>query len=487
MSHAQSPASQTELLSGEGVGDARGRAAHLLSRVIFFSLLTLTALTAIPYGTVEAWSVAIFECVIFVLAILWIIEGLISGGSWMVPAHRLLLPLLALILFCFAQTLPLELAGRQVAGIQVRQPISADPFQTRLVALKLLALLFAGAMLLRYTWNRRRLHALIYMLIAVGVASALFGIIRQTTQRESGGFILPHLQAWVGYGQFINKNHFAYLMEMVLGLALGIVVGRGVRRDQMMIYLALALPVWTALVLVNSRGGLFSMLAQILFLGAIFSFLQPRQEDKKRGAHEPSRLERIARSIVFRAILLASLLIVVFIGALWIGGEQLVSRLESMPDDAGIVAGSEGASRLEIWQATWRLIKDHPIAGVGLGGYWTAIPQYHQASGRLTPQEAHNDYLELMASGGLIGVALLVWFLILFLKSVHLRLRAADRFERAASMGALVGLFGVSIHSFVDFGLHITINSLVFVVLLVIACGEAGEKGIGPSARKARS
>ena len=38
-----------------------------------------------------------------------------------------------------------------------------------------------------------------------------------------------------------------------------------------------------------------------------------------------------------------------------------------------------------------------------MGGYWIAIPGYHNASGTLVPQEAHNDYLELLASGGIIG------------------------------------------------------------------------------------
>ena len=41
-------------------------------------------------------------------------------------------------------------------------------------------------------------------------------------------------------------------------------------------------------------------------------------------------------------------------------------------------------------------------------------------------------------------------------------------------MGACAGLFGVAVHSTVDFGLHVTINSLVFVALIVIAVAEVG-------------
>ena len=54
----------------------------------------------------------------------------------------------------------------------------------------------------------------------------------------------------------------------------------------------------------------------------------------------------------------------------------------------------------------------HPILGVGLGGYWIGITAYHDASGLMTPQEAHNDYLEVLSSGGVIGFAIGVWFVV---------------------------------------------------------------------------
>jgi hypothetical protein len=41
-----------------------GRASRILSRVIFYTLLVLIALVAVPYGTVEPWWMALFECVV---------------------------------------------------------------------------------------------------------------------------------------------------------------------------------------------------------------------------------------------------------------------------------------------------------------------------------------------------------------------------------------------------------------------------------------
>src|SRR5205823_1757004 len=180
------------------------------------------------------------------------------------------------------------------------------------------------------------------------------------------------------YGQFINRNHFAFLMEMVLGLILGLIVGQGVRRDQLLIYLALALPVWTALVLCNSRGGLFSMLAQMLFLTLIFSLLGTKREGLEQGREERSRLWGISHAAILRPVLIVGLVVIVLAVAIWIGGESLTSRLETVSSEMAPESSVEnvGASRREIWRATWEMIKDHPVAGVGFNGYWAAIPQY---------------------------------------------------------------------------------------------------------------
>jgi O-antigen ligase len=115
------------------------------------------------------------------------------------------------------------------------------------------------------------------------------------------------------------------------------------------------------------------------------------------------------------------------------------------------------------------MIKDHPLAGVGFGGYWTAIPQYHHGSGESTPQQAHNDYLELLASGGAIGCALGLWFLVVFLRRAGLIWKTSHGYARAAALGAIVGIFGVAVHSFSDFGLHNATNATVFTALVVIA------------------
>jgi len=474
------------------------RAALMLDRTIYGGLLLSIVLFAIPYGTVEPWWESCFEIVIFALTALWFVEGCLSG-SWRGGVVRLLLPLLALAGFAFIQTL--SLGSGEMAGIRFRQTLSLDPFETQRFALMLMALTAAGMLLQRYAANRRRISLLILTVIGVGIASAVFGLIRQTSQHEAVGFGLPFLRLGEGYGQFINRNHFAFLMEMALGLAMGLVAGGGVRRDRLLLYLAAVAPLWTALILSNSRGGIFSMLSQVLFLALLAG--GTRRAKAKKSEEDSAEegvagwLGRLSESHLARAALALCLILVLAVSMVWVGGDLLANRLESLPQEVTAEVNSSGASgtdaavnigtgerRSEVWSATWSLIKTHPILGSGFGAYKAAIPAHHRASGEMIPEEAHNDYLELLASGGLIGCLLAMWFVIAFLKTARERLRNADPIHRAACYGALTGLFGAAVHSLVDFGLHITINALIFVALAAITTLELREDRFAPKAKK---
>jgi O-antigen ligase len=454
-----------------------GKIARLIERVSYGALLSLIVLVAIPYGTVEPWWVAVFECAVFALGAVWLVAGLVRG-TWRVRGVSMLAPLGALILFAYVQSLPLSsgsTAGDGGVGGDAWRALSADPFETRLWAWKMLAIVLAGNLLLSYTSNRRRLRALIYTIIGLGAASALFGIIRQATQ-ETPGFVLP-LLGYDGreYGQFISRNHFAFLMEMALGLVLGLIVGRGVRRERVLIYAAVGVPIWTALVLSNSRGGILSMFLQLLFVALMYPKVSAAENARAVEGGRQGLMSRVGGGgLAARVLVVACLALGVAVSIVWVGGEPLVSRLETVSGEVRAVGEEwrEGTRRAQIWRATGELIKAHPVFGVGFGGYWAAIPEYHDASGEATPQQAHNDYLELLASGGLVGAALAAWFVVAFLRLARRRLRSADRFRRAACFGALAGLVGVAAHSFVDFGLHITVNALVAAALVVIATAD---------------
>jgi O-antigen ligase len=401
----------------------------LLGRVIFVLLLCVLVITPVPYGTIEPWWKAVFICSVFAVCILAVIEIAISNPIRLNPTSALL-PLLALSALAFLQSWT---------------RISADPFQTRFFVLQLLALTAFLALLYRYAATEKRVRILIFVIIGVALISAVFGTLRLTTQRELG-FVLPLLKPKQGFAQFVNKNHFAFLTEMAFGLVVGLAVAE--RSRQSVSYLAFVSPLWVALVLSNSRGGIVAMVVQVVIAALL-----------------------LTKRFVLRAVLVVALVVGVLLGTVWVGGDRLVSNFEGASSEVSTdsVAAREGASRNEIWRATLKLFAAHPVLGAGLGGYWVAITAHHDAAGTLTPQEAHNDYLELLASGGVVGFALGVWFVVSVVRLVRKNLWSNTGFVRAARVGAIIGLIGVAVHSLIDFGLHLTGNAVVFLTLIMMA------------------
>ncbi len=446
------------------------RIAAFLNNVIFFSLLTIIALTAIPYGTVEPWLLAVSECLIFCLALLALIEAFI-GRSMRLGGLRLVAPLLALTLFILAQSLSWFPSPKTADLMASKFSMSADPYGSRLVVVKLLTLIVTALLLVRYTSTKRRLNILIGVVIGIGLASAIFGFIRWDFQ-QGPGFLLPRLTTNSGFAQFINKNHFAFLMEMTLGLSLGLMLEGIGRLRTRLVLIPLVGVFWVALISSNSRGGILASFGQLIFL---FVLLDPiRHLTEKRAKSQGHRMPKLATGFVLRTTLIASLVLLFAYGVSWVGGEPVVNNFESMSTNwtQDMSGDKDNNSRRQFWAITWQLIKDHPLVGVGFGGYWIGITKYHQASGKFALQQVHNDYLEILASGGLIGGALVLWFIIAFICKAQSTFRSSEAPLRAARLGALTGIFGVFLHSFVDFGLHVTINSLIFVALVVIAIVE---------------
>ncbi|HKQ53527.1 MAG TPA: hypothetical protein VJT74_14220, partial [Pyrinomonadaceae bacterium] len=275
-----------------------------LGLVIFSCALLLIVLAAVPYGSVEFWWASFFEVGVFAVAALWAVEAFVGGfrrRRWL----WLLIPAAALILFSLLQT-----------------TFSADPFETHSFALRLAALTLLGLLLLRFTTSRARLHALVLTVIGVGAASAVFGILRQSMQHADLGFVLPALPRGVGYAQVISRNQFAFMMEMALGAALGIVLRRGGRHESRLFHLALALPVGAALILANSRGGILTMMCQLLLLALL---VVPVPARWRGGLVAPAA----------RAVIVASLVALAAVAVVRIGGERVVSNLSTVSEELG--------------------------------------------------------------------------------------------------------------------------------------------------------
>lgn len=449
--------SQRRSLSRE-TGANASRVANFLGAIIFFALIVVVILTAIPYGSVEPWAQAIFQCSIFALGTLWAIQGF-TAGSRRVSNLQLFFPLMALAAYAIFQGL--SWSQGEVASVNVVNAISADPFESWWFALRVAALTLAGILATRFTSTITRLKILIHALIALALVCGVFGILRQSMQHDQG-FLLPALRYGGGFAQFINKNHFAFLIEPAIGLLLGITLLREHHRQHLLVYAAAIILLWVALVMSRSRGGLLAVTAQMIFAALLFIYSQQRSRQK----HHQRRSWIYSLGVTAATTVL--LVVAIVGGVVWLGGDQLTTGIQTAALEINSPINHEGANRRDIWKATWRMARAHPILGAGLGGFWAEVPVYHDASGVETPVQAHNDYLELWASAGVVGVGLFVWFMIALVKRVRWFMATLSGFQRAAALGALVGIVGVGVHSLVDFGLHITADALVFMMLLAI-------------------
>jgi tetratricopeptide (TPR) repeat protein len=132
--------------------------------------------------------------------------------------------------------------------------------------------------------------------------------------------------------------------------------------------------------------------------------------------------------------------------------------------------------RLAIWQNTMEMIKAKPVTGVGLGNHKIYYPLFHALAAQdaifsETHQLAnvHNDFLQLFAETGVIGVISAVFvFLSFFAIIAKLRDTHIDSVFFSA-MGIGVSVAGILINSCFSFPFEMPIPPLIVIIYFSIA------------------
>ncbi|MBI1765988.1 MAG: O-antigen ligase family protein [Acidobacteria bacterium] len=414
--------------------------ASFFNQFIYIALLLLLVLTPLPYGTVEIWSTTLWELLVCALTLFWA-GDVVQTGRLMLARNPLALPLVGLLLLAGAQLLPLS-AGR---------PLTYDAYATWQAAVKILASLLFFLLFATFvnTDERRRTAAKVVIGVCTLIALIAIG------QTYTGKVLWPR----AALGPFVNRNHFAGFLELGIGLAGGLLVGRGTRREWLAVYASALLVLCAGLVLSASRGGFLALGAELIFLIVIAA---PGWNRAQGG--EKSRAGLLLR--VVAALLLGA---GAMAGAVWlVGSEGLVANFSQLEKETQ-QESLDRYSRRDIWQASWEIIKAHPIAGVGLGAFQFAYTRYDRSSGAQRVEQAHNDYLQVLADGGVLGGVLALTFLELLFLHGFLQANSRDQRRRAVVLGALAGCFAIAVHSFVDFNLQVTANAQSFLALCALA------------------
>jgi O-antigen ligase len=150
----------------------------------------------------------------------------------------------------------------------------------------------------------------------------------------------------------------------------------------------------------------------------------------------------------------------------WAGGETILGRAVGENANTGTVGG-----RIPIWRDTLAIMRDFSLLGSGLDTYGTATMVYQTSMKELHFQEAHNDYLQLAAEGGvLLGLPILLT-LVVFARDVRRRFKEAPKEGMTywLRVGAVIGIVSIAAQALVEFSLQMPGNAAMFAVLAAIA------------------
>src|ERR1700676_3136114 len=402
-----------------------------LSRVRM-GICVLVAFAVLAHGAVEPWSEAVLEIGAAALLLIWAGNVLMDDQLKLIW-NPLLWPLLGFWLF---------------AALQLAIGITAVPFLTRIELLKYSALLALFFLFVQSYRTRGQWRNFVWFLLSLGFAVSLFAILQHFTFNGKLYWVRELKYGGIPFGPYVNRNHFAGLMELLIPPGLAIQILGAERRDQLpLITLFTLLPIG-ALFLSASRGGLISFLAEIGLLAILIFFR--RREGKELVA---------AGLVVVLAIALVS----------WLGIGRALERFASYKS----LEVSEGR-RVEMLHGTWRIFLDHPIAGTGLGTLQEVFPHYETIYDGLIVNHSHNDYAEALAETGVTGGLCCLAFLGLLAWTGGKNLVAEKEVMNLAyHSGALVACFGLLVHATVDFNFHIPSNALLFLLQAALATSPA--------------
>jgi O-antigen ligase len=433
------------------------RVRHTLaSRFLFLIICVAIVLSTLAYGTVHYWALGLFNLGAITILVLWVVDGW-RLGTLRVSRNLLQLPLLGALVLGLIQLLPFRAAGNSAfAATSLTRTLSLDPYSTRLVLVQLATLFIYFAATLVYTDTPHRLRLLVRTIIIFGCCLAIFGLTQSITS-PTKVYWIRELSQSTAFGPFINRHHFAGYMELTMSLPLGLLFANTVDNEKRLLYFFAAGLMGVALIMTGSRGGIISLISEILFFAAVTSVR--RGEQHRRDQARSSRI----KIYLIRSGFALALIVGLFVGVALLGGESLTRVVDSVNID------DPTTGRAHFWSVTVEMIKRHPIVGTGLGAFGVTYTGYDSRNGLFRLEQAHNDYLQVLSDGGIIGAGLALFFVAVLFRKAFSRSSSRDDFRRGVAISALGGCCGVLVHSFFDFTLHTTSNALLFLVLAALA------------------
>jgi O-antigen ligase len=402
-----------------------------MGQVLLYGTFGVLMCGPIAFGAVEPWSIFALEVSSLLLVLLWVGKQWLDG-EMKIQWNPLFLPMAGFGVLVMAQI---------VFG---RSAYPHDSIGEALLYAAYAMLCFLASQSLLRTSQARKLTLILALYgFTIAALALLQGI-------APNGKLLwvrePRLGGWI-YGSYVNHNHYAGLMELLIPVPLVLSLTRMVHQKER-IAAGIAAAVMTGTIFLSgSRGGMLAIVAEFAVLGLVLA----RQ---KKGL-------RIAVGVGAFAIVLVGMLT-------WLGGKELTQRVSTISKEARTEIS--GGMRLSIDRDTVHMFRSHPVMGWGLGTFPVVYPEFRSFYTNFFVNEAHNDYLQLLAEMGLLGFGVMLWFLVVLFRHGLPKIRNwTSEVSGAVTLACILGLTGILVHSLFDFNLQIPANAALFYVLCTLA------------------
>ncbi len=334
------------------------------------------------------------------------------------------------------------------------------PVRMSLVRWIVYGFLFLG--LVRTLNSRKRIESAVIFILILCCFEAVYGIL-ETYSRHA------HIWWWKHdvpirdvSGTYINRNHFAGLMEMGIILAIAystalaenVVKARKNIREKILAYFSrgkkstkFLLVLFAGVIMVlglflsASRGGVIAVTGAALVTGL---FLFSRKRRSRAG------------KVVFLLFVVSAIYVAIA------GTAYTVGRFQVM--------GPEYQNRLRYMQNTINLFTDYPLAGVGIGNYAQAFSRWQSPDDRRFSMDyAHNDWVQFAAEAGVLGLFILIAGILFFVYALLKKWKSRhDPFAVSLGIAPLGAMAAIGIHSYSDFNLHIPANFMMLTAIAAI-------------------
>lgn len=404
-----------------------------LERAIEGLILLAIGIGCVFFGGVRNTELALMTGCVGLAGIVWAVR------LWANPSHRFLLHPVLLPVFGF-----IGYAAWLVHRADVVYVARQDLW---LVVLYAIAFVVA----LQNLHGQTSLQRISTVLAGLGSLLGLYAVAQYLSQSDSVLWLArPGQYVRRAGATFVNPNHFAGVMVVLLPIALAqtflsrskgpIRVFHGYASAMMAAGLAVSM----------SRGG---WIAGGSALTLFFLWLLIRRRQMRVPA-----LVGLAISIAGASVFLIS-------------SARAQQRIQGLT----AVGTADSGNRTPLWKPAIKMVQSHPWTGVGPGHYDIRFPGFQDPAIQVSPGYAHNEYLNTLADYGIVGGGIVALGLVGLVGGIILSRKYVERGpgdlgakgsnRTAFFVGSCIGMAAIAIHCMGDFLLHVPSIGLIVAVL----------------------